>query len=504
MFVEDRAAAEAYDQLVRVGSPERLLGDIPPAALADEIIGLLDCPGFRSLAPAMRGAVFFRILLIYSTVWQAEARRIVPAVEQAFEDLCADAPDDIEALSSGYDALYFLYWSTENAILKQQNFGARVVAPFARAIRSRAAPRSVTSTRGVGYLAQFVSRGPGNAIADVNAVILKSLAAQSREQPVILYAWMFHDPDTLAEFAKLGIQVRPITGQSSAERVEELEAAIRADSPETLISDMNSSVPAILYERRSAPIQILYQFGMPHWPLANLDGVFRVWDFDPVIAGYDPQTCVKLNIPIDLTYFRMPADAVLLAREKARLPPGRLIGTYGRLSKITPDLIAIVADVLRSHPDVTAVFGGIGDAALLKSAIEASAIPERFVIVQDFVDGHLWGHLLSIFLDTFPIPGGASCLEVAAKGKPIVSMFSSDAPNLAREQRVQMLVAHNLTAYGGILSRLLADPAFYAEASAATRRLDVEYPLPESYGPQLSSALNHVRRIKGRSAVIHV
>ena len=497
------SAQAALDRLHLLGSESRPMAGIAPDALAAEVIAVLDHPGFRALPPDQRGAALFRVLLIYSGSWQAEGRRVIPAAERAFAGLVADAPGNVGALCSGYDCLFFLYWCWGTSLDEQVGFLTNVAAPFAAAIRATAPPRapdSAAAPKGVGYLAQFVTPGPGNAIAGANRVVLESLAAQRALGPVFLYAWMFHDPETLAWAEKLGIQTRAITANSPGERLATLEAHIRRDRPAVLISDMNASIPTVVYERRAAPVQILYQFGMPHWPLSNLDGVFRVWDFEPARAGYDPGRCLTLTIPYDVTRFALPADPAALAAERARLPaewgPGvRLIGTYGRLAKVTPALVQAAASAIADHPDIRVVFGGSGDAHPLREAIAATGMANRFAVVEGYVDGHLWGHLLDVFLDTFPTPGGASCLEVIAKGKPVVSLLTPEARNLALDQRIASLRASDAEDYARILSRLLADPAAYRAACEETRALAAALPSVAGYGADLAAAIARIRRL---------
>lgn len=488
--------AERYNTFLHIGAEYLPLSAFEPAALADGIIGILADPGFDQVSPEQRGAVFHRILILYSTSWDQAGVRLIPAAEAAYGRLAAVPDVPLDALCMGYEALFFLHWCWEADMRRQVSFGTAVVRPFASAVRARARrgePQHALSGR-VGYLAQFVTPSRGNAIAVANGVVLRALAQQPKAPPPILYAWMFHDETTLAQFARAGVEVRAITANSPTERIEKLEALIRADRPEFLISDMNGGVPSAIFEQRMAPVQIFYQFGMPFWPLSQLDWVFRVWDFDPQLVGFTPERMTSLTIPYDLTPFAGPADPDALLAERTLLPPGRLIGSYGRLAKITPALLIAVADAIRDVPDVSVVFGGSGDPVPLRAAIMQLPQPERFHVHDRFIQGHLWGHILDVFLDSFPQPGGASCLEVIAKGKPVVSLVTPDAPNLARRERVSMLTARDPSGYSEILRRLLHEPEFMAEAMAATRELAAIYPKPATYPAMLGRALAEARR----------
>jgi len=482
--------------LLHVGAAYLPLSAFEPGALADGIIAILADPAFNQLTPEQQGAVFQQIHILYATSWDRSGARLLPSAEAAFGRLAAQLQAPLDALCHGYDALFFLHWCWETDMRRQISFGAQVVSPFAAAMRARARrgePERAEPGR-VGYLAQFISAGAGNAIATANGVVLRALAQRPKAPPPILYAWMFHDEATLAELTQAGVEVRAITGNSPAERIGKLDALIRADRPEILMSDMNSSIPATIYEQRLAPVQVFYQFDMPFWPLQELDWVFHVWDFDAQLVGFAPERMTCLTIPYDLAPFAGPADPEALAAERALLPRGRLIGSYGRLAKITPALLEAVAAAIRDVPDVSVVLGGSGDPRPLRAAIAHLSEPERFQVHDRFIQGHLWGHLLDVFLDSFPQPGGASCLEVIAKGKPVVSLVTPDAPNLARLERVAMLTARDPSGYAAVLRRLLREPAFLEKARAETRRLAARYPKPAHYPAMLDQALSEARR----------
>lgn len=497
------AIKERIARLDLVGSAARPVDSVAPEDVLAEGLAILDATEFAVLTPHERSAVLYRLHLIYSGSWHASGLQIIPAAERAAQALFADDEAPLAALCVAYDLLFFLYWCWYTSAEQQIAFGTNVVAPFCAAVARRKAVNSLPPpalaqrkrrTRRVGYLAQFVSPGPGNAIAGANAVILRALAAMADDEPPVLYAWLFHDPDTLAAYTALGVEVRAVIGNSTAERIETLRGMIADDSPDVLITDMNSALPAALFSERVAPLQIFYQFGMPIWPVPEVDAVFHVWDFDRAAAGLGHCPHLPLTIPYDLARFACSPDPQALAAERAVLPPGRLIGTYGRLSKVTPVFLDAVAAGIAGHPDVTVVFGGSGDGGPIRDRIDAMGLSERFVVIERFVDGHVWGAMLHVFLDTFPQPGGAACLEVIAKGKPVVGLVTSEAANLAKDERVQSLTARDATEYARILDRLLADPQAYAAACRETRELAARYPDEAAYRIKLQRAIARLRR----------
>ena len=494
--------------LLEVGSTLRPVAALDPDGLADDIAAVLTHPDFDDLTIELRRRVLLQILLVYSGSWHAGGQRLIVPLQRVHARLYKATPLDIDALCYGYDLLYFLYWCRGGAVAEQQGFADDVVRPMSAALRRqvaagddetgdpslRARPRTIDLPIRVALLCQFVSRGPGNAIAEANRVLVHTLAANRHRYRVSLFAWMMHDPATLAEYEALGVEVHAIVASTPSERIARLEAAFVEVRPDIVITDMNASVPTVLFERGIAPTQVYYQFGMPHWPLASIDGLFHVWDFDLAGAGFDSATSVMMTIPYDLERFAGPVSRHSLDEERARLPAGRLIGTYGRLAKLSPEFIETAVAAVKDQSDVTLVFGGSGDPALAQETIDRLGAGTRAAVVARFVDGHLWGHILEVFLDTFPQPGGASCLEMLAKGKPVVGLRSSDASNLIETQRVDMLSARDARDYAGIVSRLLSDEPFRRRAAESTRALVASYPTLADFALQFDKAIDIVHR----------
>lgn len=488
--------SERIDRLlqIRCDSPEAY-SLLDYEQIADDVLALLSHPDFLSQGTAKPDAVLQHIFALYAGRWHVSGRRIIPAVEGVLARLVAEPEANLDPMCVAYDLLFFLYWCWSSSIRDQAGFSDNVVRPFANAVRADAGRSQDASSTPVlvGYLAQFITPSPGNAMAFTTEGVLKALCSdRSRYRPV-LYAWMFHDDATVEKFEREGILVRRIAGNSPSERIAAVESAIRHDRPEVLITDMNTALPTVIFERRVAPIQVLYQFGMPFWPIENLDGVFQVWQTDSRQVGFSTKETFLLPLATTPEGLAPAIDASSIAAERARFPGGRLIGTYGRLAKITPEFLTAVASAIAQVPDVTVVLGGTGDGAPIRRTLETLGVANRFIVVDEYVDGRIWRQMLDIFLDTFPQQGGLSFREVMAAGKPVVSMFSEDMPNFSAE-KVPYLVARRLEDYTVILQRLLSDPAFYRRAREDTDRLVRSAPTEADYAAALLRAIGTLRR----------
>ncbi len=490
-------------QLQLIGSPERPIATIPPADIAQEIEDILTEDKLERLSTEQIAAVLSHVLAVYAQTWHASGRALIPAIERGSHRVFSDPQASLDALCLAYDLLYFFYWCWNTSLDQQVRLGKTAVVPFAAAVGRRIPksdlPRRPASQR-VGYLAEFITQSPGNAIADANRGVLNALAAAFPSSPPILYAWMFHDPASLATLASQGVEVRAISANSMTERIAKTRELIEADRPDVLITDMNASLPTVIFAARSAPIQIFYQFGMPVWPLKQVDAIFHVWSFNFAKAGLSGRRHWELIwIPReDLRRFTRPADKDLVDIERRNLgiAPGRcLVGNYGRLSKITPPFIEAVADAISDRPEVTVLFGGTGDAQPIRNKIASLGMSDHFIIAERYVDGHVWGDLLDIFLDTFPLPGGASCREMVMKGKPVVGLVTSDAANLAHKRKVPCLVAEVPSAYSKIVARLLSDRNFFDSSCRLTRQLAASFCEAEkNYPSEIADAIDCLRK----------
>ena len=447
-----------------------------------------------------------QIQAIYTQSYDARGRLLIPFIERILHRALATGGAGLNSLCLLFDLLYFLYWFASDNLDQQRGFGTAVVAPFATAIRDGSACRELPCAAGrplgrnplrLGYLSQFASLGPGNAIGPF---VHRLLGALSRHFPghyrLVLYAWMFHDDASLALLDGVDVLIRRFTLSSMTERIAAVAGAIAADEIDILITDMNSALPTVLFERRVAPIQIYYQFGMPFWPLVNLDAVFSAECCPPDLAGFDPGKYFAMGLgPWDIPALAPEVAPAHVAAERARFPQGaRLIGTYGRLAKITPDFLEIIADLLTRHKQIMVILGGTGDGSAIRQFVAGRGLAGRLELVEGYVDGHVWGHILEIFLDTFPLAGGISAREMVARTRPVVTMRSADYPTFTEEERVPLLVARDPQSYVETVSRLIEDPSFYAAACAATRDFVASRPREPDYAAAVVRALTAVVR----------
>jgi hypothetical protein len=117
-------------------------------------------------------------------------------------------------------------------------------------------------------------------------------------------------------------------------------------------------------------------------------------------------------------------------------------------------------------------------------------------VVETSVDGHLWGHLLDIFVDTWPLHGGISVREKMAKGKPVVTVRSEDMPNLSAE-RGALLTCDRPESLDDIISRLLDDAGHYESRCQEAKALSARAPDLQAFGDGLERAFHKALQCAG-------
>lgn len=457
------------------GNPPNLSDEV-----VNEIVSLISSQEFLHLPLESLFSFLDCICSAYGRTHHSSAIKQASVVSIIFQTHLKDEHISLSRLLKTYDLLYFLYWCAAVSIEQQKSFNTEVVIPFSKFLernfssfnmghRLDVNDRRINLAHGnrpirLCYMAEFLYKGHGNALLPVVDGFFSSISGfYAKQYELFLYAWRYHEPDIVEKFQSLGVTTRCFDLREYSENeLFGLRNSFFSDRIDIVITDMNSSVPHYLYESRVAPIQIFYQLGMPFWKLVNLDAVLQGWHTPPKILGFDPEKCYLLTAL--LRHDNPTVDPEQVRNERNRFPQStHTIGFYGRLVKVTGGYLEIIHKILQSRTDTIVVLGGTGDATLIRNFIRENNLEEQLFVIDTFVDGHLWGHFLDIFLDTFPLMGAYSCLEIMNKSKPVVYMKSNEMPNIAKARDPELLAA-NPQKYIEIVSRLLSNEAKYHRA----------------------------------------
>lgn len=387
---------------------------------------------------------------------------------------------DVDRAAELYALLYTMLWRRTQKLSELKTFNADVVEPFA-AFVSRHFPKQAPTPSEreiprIAWLSETSDLFGSNAIARITvSLMLGQQALRDEADWPILYCINRPAPCLLAFAEEHGLRIRDMTRDTPSRTAQAVVEQVKLDGIDILIADSNCAVATIVMQQRPAPVQAFHENGFASWAIPELDLAFM--GITQPSRDLFADHVAMVQTPRD-THFvfqhqaRPPEmiDAVrgVLCTESGVAGPSVVYGVYGRMAKITADYMALVDAILRSDPNAIFFAGGPGRISPILDCKLASPAGDRMVIYNKFIDGHLISECIDIFLDTFPFPGGMSCVEAQARGVPVVWMkpTSEDELCLVADHRDQRLLARDADHYVE-LARQCADPAAWGDYSDA-------------------------------------
>lgn len=192
---------------------------------------------------------------------------------------------------------------------------------------------------------------------------------------------------------------------------------------DTMVGCVNGyDIMNFLFVSRCAPRQIYWSHGDFQYDVSGIDK--RISHF----SRQSPFAYEKFDVSI-LEEFHKPEEekhkALALEIRKRWSDEVVILGSIGRLVKMdNDDYMQTLSEILRSNPNTIYLACGTGNEESLKQKIVKYAIPQNRFFFEGFVNPHVYGYVIDIYLNTFPEPSGESVNEFASKGenKYVVSL----------------------------------------------------------------------------------
>lgn len=176
-----------------------------------------------------------------------------------------------------------------------------------------------------------------------------------------------------------------------------------------------------LFTTRTAPLQIYWSHGNLRYNIDNID--------KKLSHLYIDETSQKIDIPVDIKRYNPHKDNKQIESIRKLYPKDSLIlGTIGRLTKLNSDIyLETISKIMKKYPKSVFIACGSGDSEELKLKLEKLSILDRFYF-PGHIDANIYGHIIDIWLDSFPYSNGESKAEFYYKTDKyaILSMLSQN------------------------------------------------------------------------------
>lgn len=250
------------------------------------------------------------------------------------------------------------------------------------------------------------------------------------------------DPRTIQSYRDIGVEfvdvVSPLIRRegfyhSHLQKALALRERILSDGVDILISPNNGyDISDFLLISRSAPRQIFWSHGNYVYDVEGIDKRISHCANDGYGFSFEP-----FVVPMDMErFYNPPVPREVIEAERAKYPAGAFIlGVIGRLVKVDSDeYLETIATIMKQNPKTIFIAAGMGNHERIRAKVEKLGISERFYM-PGWVNPHLYGHIIDLWCDTFPLEQGESTNEFYAKGGAGVTMCYPSA--YVRNERVE-------------------------------------------------------------------
>lgn len=236
----------------------------------------------------------------------------------------------------------------------------------------------------------------------------------------------------IKQFEKLGISVinpnshiadnQDIYHNHLNDAISLRESIINKNIDIMLIGTNNFPTVDFLFVNRTAKKQIFWSHGNSQYDVAGIDKRISHFGHNHKEFKFD-----IFEFPNNENKYNPKIDIVTIQKEREKFPKDKIIlGSIGRLVKINnTSYLETISKIMKDNPNTIFLACGTGNEENIKDKISALGIKEKFYFMGH-INSHLYGHIIDLYLNPFPLGGGESLQEYRYKGKPYVTLTTKE------------------------------------------------------------------------------
>ena len=210
---------------------------------------------------------------------------------------------------------------------------------------------------------------------------------------------------------------------SHLKKVMKIRNKIIQDNIYTLISGFSGyDMSNFLFTSRSAKKQVYWSHGNCDYDILNID--IRISHFHQECKEFEWNI---LDIPIYKPFLvgtggEKTVGEIIKQDYKSKFGDDLIIlGTIGRLVKIdNEEYIKTIANIMKENKNTIYLACGDGNEENIKKLLKKYEIEENRFIFTGQINPHIYGWVIDVWLDSFPLIGGHSVEEFKAKGGVVI------------------------------------------------------------------------------------
>lgn len=212
---------------------------------------------------------------------------------------------------------------------------------------------------------------------------------------------------------------------SHFDKCVKLREAIIDDGIDVLIGTGGWEQNVFLFATRSAPVQVYWSHGNYVYDVDGID--YRIMhSMKASIVASELKEGHEFHLfpaAMDKQFYIPEVDMNKMKEIRSRYPKEALIlGFIGRMIKMESDeYLEAVAAIMKQNANTIFLACGPGGRDAIQMKVKQFGLADRFFF-EGFVDPHVYGYVIDLFMDTFPLGCGESLNEFCAKGRAFVSL----------------------------------------------------------------------------------